>query len=344
MAVFYIFMKPILTAFGASDVTYYYASGYLKIYLIGTVFSMLATGLNPFINLQGFAKTGMATMLIGAVVNIVLDPIFIFWFNLGIFGAAVATVISQILSAVWVLRFLTGKTAILTIKREYMKITDFALVRKILGLGMSGFIMAVTNSLTQIACNSVLQKYGGDVYVGVMALLCSVREMTTMIISGLNSGAQPVIGYNYGAGEYKRVKQGIFFIGAVGITYTVLVWLLIDNRPDIFIRMFTSDAEIVKKGIPALKVYFQGFFMMSLQFCGQSAFVALGRSKNAIFFSLFRKALIVVPLVYLLPLKFGVEGVFYSEPISNYIGCTACFVTMIIVVRKMLSGESSKNE
>jgi Na+-driven multidrug efflux pump len=222
-----------------------------------------------------------------------------------------------------------------------MKITDFQLIRKMLCLGLSGFIMTVTNSLTQISCNSVLQRYGGDTYVGVMALLCSVREMATMIVMGLNSGAQPVISYNYGAGEYGRAKKGIFFIGAVGIAYTVLAWLCIDTNPEFFIKIFTSDAEIVAKGVPALKIYFQGFFMMSLQFCGQSAFVSLGRGKNAIFFSLFRKAIIVVPLVYILPLKMGVMGVFYSEPISNYIGCTACFVTMLFVVKKVLGGENN---
>lgn len=344
MCFFYIFLKKTLYAFGASDVTYPYAFSYMQIYLLGTIFVMIGTGMNPFINLQGFGKTGMLTTIIGAVSNIILDPLLIFVFKLGIRGAAIATIISQFLSAVWVLKFLTGNRAVLVIRRKNMIIDDFSLILKILGLGMSGFIMAVTNSLTQITFNYTLKKYGGDIYVGVMAILNSVREMFTMIVQGIHGGAQPVIGFNYGAGKLKRVKQGIVFSGAAGMVYTVAVWLLVNTFPHAFISIFTSDPQIIDCGISAIKIYFGGFFMMSLQFCGQSTFVALGKSKNAVFFSLLRKAFIVVPLALILPKFLGVDGVFYSEPISNYIGGLACFITMLFVVRKIMTQNTAALE
>ncbi|MDD3219470.1 MAG: MATE family efflux transporter [Lachnospiraceae bacterium] len=341
MVVFYVFMKPILYAFGASDVTYPFASSYLTIYLIGTLFVMISTGMNMFINSQGFGKVGMATTMIGAVCNIILDPIFIFVFHMGVQGAALATIISQGVSALWVFHFLTGKKPMYKIKKVCMKLNDLKLILDMVSLGLSGFVMAVTNSLTQIVCNATLQTYGGDIYVGSMTILNSVREIFTLATQGITSGAQPVLGFNYGAGEYDRVKQGIKFMTGLTVGYTVLAWLVIDLVPQVFIGLFTSEPELMAVSIPSLRIFFGGFFMMSLQFSGQSTFVALGYSKHAVFFSLLRKAIIVVPLTLILPRFMGINGVFYAEPISNYIGGTACFVVMLLTVWPRLSKDTA---
>ncbi len=342
----YVFRRPILYLFGAGDETYPYADAYLTIYLAGTVFSMITTGMNGFINSQGFAKTGMLTIILGAALNVVLDPIFIFLLDLGVRGAAIATVISQVVSALWVMRFLTGKKAILTLKKEYLK-PDFALLREIVTLGTPGFIMAGTNCLVQVACNATLKSYGGDLYIGVMTIINSVRELFSLPVTGLTHGAQPVIGFNYGAGEYKRVRQGIVFMSAAGMVFTTVCWLLVLTNPRELLSLFSSDAALVEAGIKCMQIYFFGFFLMSFQFAGQSTFVALGQSRQAIFFSLLRKAVIVFPLTLLLPrvADLGVDGVFLAEPISNLLGGVACFTTMVFTVRKLLSAgkrESSK--
>lgn len=339
MGVFYVFMRPILFAFGASDLTFPYARDYLAIYLLGTLFTMIGFGMNPFINSQGFSKVGMITTMVGAAANIVLDPIFIFGMNLGIRGAAIATVISQGISCIWVLVFLTGKKPMYQIRKKYMMVKNWKLVGEIMSLGTSGFIMAITNSLTQIACNATLQQYGGELYVGAMTILNSIREIFTLVVHGITHGANPVLGYNFGAKKYKRVKEGILFVSIVGISYTFLAWLAIDRFPEFFIRMFAKNEEIIQVAIPSLKIFFMGFFMMSFQFCGQSIFVSLGYSKHAIFFSLLRKAVIVVPLTLLLPVYMGVNGVFYAEPISNYIGGAACYATMLATVWRRLGKE-----
>lgn len=332
----YVFRKPILFLFGASDVSYVYADQYLKIYLLGTTFSMLTTGLNGFINAQGFPKTGMLTTMLGAVLNLILDPLFIFVFNMGVCGAALATIISQIISAIWVLRFLTGEKALLRLKRKNMKI-DWQLTKQIMSLGASGFIMQGTNCLVQVVCNSTLQIYGGDLYVGIMTVLNSVREVLSLPVSGISHGAQPVLGYNYGAKDFKRVKDGIRFTALIGIIYTVAAWMIVMLIPKQLFMIFTGDLAIIDAGPKALNLYFFGFFFMSFQFAGQSVFQALGYAKRAIFFSLLRKAVIVVPLTIILPsLGLGVYGVFLAEPISNAIGGLACFITMWFTVYKKL--------
>ena len=332
----YIFRRPILFLFGASDASYIYADQYLKIYLLGTTFSMLATGLNGFINAQGFPQIGMLTTMLGAALNLILDPVFIFGLDMGVQGAALATIISQIISALWVLQFLTGKKALLTLKRKNMKV-DWQLAKQIMSLGASGFIMQGTNCLVQVVCNSTLQIYGGDLYVGVMTVLNSVREVLSLPVSGISSGAQPVLGYNYGAKDYKRVKEGIRFNALIGVAYTVVVWMLVMVIPKQIFMIFTSDPEIIGAGPKALNLYFFGFFFMSFQFAGQSVFQSLGYAKRAIFFSLLRKAVIVVPLTLLLPrIGLGVYGVFLAEPISNAIGGLACFFTMWVTVYKKL--------
>lgn len=328
-----LFYKPVLYAFGASDLTFPYAEGYIQIYLLGTVFVMISLGMNPFINNQGFGNIGMLTVLIGAVLNIILDPIFIFGFRMGVRGAALGTVLSQMCSAVWVLKFLTGKKVVLRLKTQSMKISP-ARIKNIVSLGFSGFIMAFTNSLVQIVCNATLAVYGGDLYVGVMTVLNSVREIFTMPVMGLTNGASPVLSFNYGEGAYRRVKKGIFFTTVFCFVYTLAAWALIEISPEFFIRIFNSDQELIRACVPALHIYFFGFCFMALQFSGQCVFVALGKAKKATFFSLFRKAVIVVPLTVLLPKigGLGLNGVFWAEPVSNFIGGAACFLTMMLTV------------
>lgn len=332
----YLFRRPVLYLFGASDDSYIYADQYLQIYLLGTVFSMLATGMNGFINAQGYPRVGMMTTVIGAVLNLILDPVFIFVLHLGVRGAAAATVISQMVSAVWVLRFLTGDKTLVKLRRSSMKLCG-SLVRRIIALGMSGFIVQATNALVQIVCNATLQSFGGDLYVGIMTVLNSVREVLSLPVGGISTGAQPVLGYNYGAGKYERVREGIRFTAILGISYTFLAWGLVLLFPHYLITMFSNDASMISAGTQALKIYFFGFCFMAFQFTGQSTFQALGYAKRSIFFSLLRKVVIVVPLTLFLPgLGMGVYGVFWAEPISNLLGGMASFLTMYFTVYRKL--------
>ena len=332
----YLFSRPILFAFGASEDSYVYASQYLSIYLVGTVFSMITTGMNGYINAQGFPKIGMLSIIIGAVTNIILDPVFIFGLDMGVRGAALATVISQMVSAIWGLRFLFGKKVLIPIQMKHIRIRK-EITKDIFKLGTSNFIMAGTNCLVQVVCNSTLQSYGGDIYVGIMTVANSVREIFNLPISGIISGSQPVISFNYGAKEYKRVKSGIKFNTYVGATYTMFAWLLVVLFPQFWFGMFSNDIQMRDSGVEMLKIYFFGFVFMAFQFAGQSTFQSLGDAKHAIFFSLLRKAIIVVPLTMILPMMgFGVSGVFMAEPISNVIGGLACYITMRMTVYKKL--------
>ena len=333
-----LFKKPLLYAFGASDATWPFADAYITIYMLGSIFVMVGLGMNSFINSQGFGRIGMCTVLLGAAANLVLDPIFIFGLDMGIRGAALATVISQALSAAWILWFLTGKKAILRLKLSCMK-PEFKRIKEITALGMSGFTMAITNCTVQVVCNATLQVYGGDLYVGIMTVINSLREVAIMPVHGVTNSAQPVMGFNYGAREYKRVKKAIVFTSVFSIFYTTLAWALLHGFPEFFIRMFNQDPALIEAGIPALRLYFFGFFMMSLQFAGQAVFVALGKSRQAVFFSIFRKVVIVTPLTLFLPslLHMGTDGVFIAEPISNFVGGAACFGTMMLTVWQELT-------
>ena len=334
--VFLLLKRPVLCLFGASEATFPYADAYLTVYLCGTLFVMVSLGMNPFINAQGFAKIGMMTVGLGAVVNIVLDPVLIFVLDMGVQGAALATVIAQGCSAVWVLKFLTGKRAILRLKFDCLALSARR-VRKIVSLGLAGFFVNLTNSLVQVVCNTTLQAYGGDLYVGAMTIINSIREVVSMPVQGLSNGSQPVLGYNYGAGESRRVRQGIRFTSIVVVLYSTAAWAIIMLAPEAMIRLFTSEQPILDVGIPALRIYFSLFIIMSLQIAGQSVFTALGRSKNAIFFSLLRKAIINAPLTLLLPyLGMGTDGVFVAEAVSQLIGGLACFLTMYAVVYRPL--------
>lgn len=334
-AFFIALKKPILYLFGASPDTFPYADGYMTIYLCGTLFVMVSLGMNPFINAQGFGRVGMMTVLLGAVVNIALDPILIFVLDMGVQGAALATVFSQALSAAWVLLFLTGKRAILRLRRENLRL-DRGRTGRIVSLGLSGFFVNMTNSLVQVVCNATLQSYGGDLYVGVMTIINSLREVFIMPVQGLTNGSQPVTGYNYGAKLYSRVRQSVRFSVGVTVAYSVLFWAAAMTVPGPLIRIFKDDPAVIEAGIPALRIYFGMFLFMSLQIAGQGVFVSLGRSKHAIFFSLLRKAIINAPLTLILPIWLGTTGVFAAEAVSQLIGGLASFTTMYFTVYRPL--------
>lgn len=330
-----IFFRPVLYLFGASDNTYLYAQQYGTIYLLGSPFILTALGMNPFINAQGYGKIGMLTVVIGAVLNILLDPLFIFVFGWGVRGAAIATVFSQIVSAAFVLLFLCSQRRELPLVRKNMGV-EWKRLKKIIALGFSGFIMGCTNSLVLIVCNRTVSVYGGDLYVGVMTILNSVREIFTAPLQGLTSGSVPVLAFNYGRKAFDRVRRGINFILLTSIGFTLAVWAVVFIFPQPFVRMFNSEPEMVTAASSALRIYFFGYFMMALHMTGQSAFLALGKAKQATFFSLFRKALIVAPLTILLPhvIAPAVNGVFWAEPVSNIASGILCYIVMRFTLKK----------
>ncbi len=333
----YLCKTPLLYLFGASDETFFYADAYMDVYLAGNLFVMLGLGMNPFIESQGFAKTGMFTVVIGAILNLILDPLFIFGLGLGVRGAALATILSQFVSAAWVLCFLCGRKAILRLDLPALRL-QWDLVRRILALGLSGFTMSVTNSLVQIFCNASLQFYGGDLYVGAMTIIYSVREVVQMPIQGFTQGAQPVIGFNYGAGENGRVKEAVRFIRRVTLSYAVGIWVVLMLFPRFIISFFNGEAELSEVAAVSMRWHFALFFFMAFQYIGQTVFVSLGKAKQAVFFSLFRKAILGVPLILILPRLWdlGITGVLAAEPVTNVIGGLACYLTMMAVVWKRL--------
>lgn len=329
-------LDPILVAFGASDATLPYAKDYIFLYLLGTPFVTVGLGMNPFINAQGFGRKGMLTVMLGAAVNLVLDPILIYGLDMGVKGAALATIVAQACSAVWVLSFLTGKKSLLPLKLRHLR-PQWAHLRGIITLGLSGFFTSITNSLVQIVCNKVLYIYGGDLYVGVMTVINSLREVTFMLIQGFGSGVQPVLGYNYGAREYQRVRAGIRFAVAVTVGYSALIWLVNMTIPSLLIRIFNSNADMIQAGVPALRIYFSMFVFMALMIASQSIFVGLGQAKKSIFFSILRKAVINAPLTVLLAYLWGVDGVFVAEAVSQLVCGVLCFLTMYRTVYQPLS-------
>lgn len=335
-AFFLALREPILYLFGASPDTFSYADDYMSVYLCGTLFVMISLGMNPFINSQGFGRIGMMTVILGAAANIVLDPVFIFLLDMGVRGAALATVISQGLSALWVLAFLTGKKAILRLRRSCLRL-NLRRTGQIVALGLSGFFMNLTNSLVQVVCNATLQAWGGDLYVGVMTIINSLREVFFMPVHGLTNGSQPVQGYNYGARQYIRVREAIRFSVGITVAYAAAFWAVAMAFPGLLIRVFNDSPEVIAAGVPALRIYFALFILMSLQMAGQGVFVGLGRSKQAVFFSLLRKAVINAPLTVLLPMwGMGAVGVFTAEAVSQLIGGLACFITMYLTVYRPL--------
>ena len=321
-----VFAKPILVLFGASDNALSYAYPYMTIFMFGTLPSMISTGMNPFINAQGYATTGMLSVAIGAIANFILDPIFIFVLGLGIRGAAIATVISQILSASFVIFFLRCKSEL---KIRLLHLNEIAgcveYAKNIVSLGTAGFIMQVTNSLVSICCNNVLSVTGGDVYISVMTIVSSVRQMVETPIYAINEGSSPILSYNYGANRPGRVRKAGVVMGCL-------------------IQIFSSDSALIADAVPALKLYFAAFIFMNLQYIGQTFFKSLNKKKHAIFFSLLRKVVIVVPLTYIFPYLFnmGSNGVFLAEPISNVIGGSMCFITMLCTILPELKRMENK--
>ncbi|RHT81326.1 MATE family efflux transporter [Clostridiaceae bacterium AM27-36LB] len=335
MVIGFLFARPILILFGASDNSLVYALPYMMIYLLGTLPSMVAVGMNPFINAQGYSLIGMCSVAVGAGANLLLDPLFIFGLEFGVRGAAIATVLSQCLSAIFVFYFLTKKSELkvrLLKKNEIAACIDYA--KNIISLGMAGFIMQLTNSLVTICCNNVLSVTGGDIYISVMTIVSSVRQLVETPIHAMSEGSSPILSYNYGARRPIRVRKAGMVMGAMILAYSAVIWSIIILEPRPLIRIFSSDVQLTKDAVPALNQYFAAFIFMDLQYMGQTVFKSLNKKKQAIFFSMLRKVFIVVPLTYLMPyaLHMGTDGVFLAEPVSNVIGGTLCFATMLITV------------
>ncbi|MDD3221155.1 MAG: MATE family efflux transporter [Clostridia bacterium] len=325
-AIFLIWGEPLLQLFGASSDTLPYALSYLNIYVIGTLFVMISLGLNSFISAQGFAKISMFTVIIGAVLNIILDPVLIFVFHMGVRGAALATIISQCVSAIWVLRFLTGKKTTLKIRFSNMKLSGKILV-PVIALGMSPFIMQSTESLLSICFNTSLQKYGGDLAVGSMTILSSIMQTLSLPLSGLTQGAQPIISYNFGAGNKDRVTHTFRLLFISAVTFSTLYWLLNMIAPDLLVGIFASEPELKEMASWALRIYLASGFMMGIQLACQQTFVAIGQAKISLFLALLRKIILLIPLIYILPNFFAnkVFAVFLAEPISDFLAASTTF-------------------
>lgn len=315
-----IFQEPLLYLFGASENTIGYAMDYMTIYAIGTIFVQLTLGLNAFISAQGFSKISMLTVVIGAVTNIVLDPIFIFGLNMGVQGAAVATVMSQALSAIWAFWFLSGKNTILKLKRENLKI-NFHILLPCIALGVAPFAMQATESVLVLCFNSSLLKYGGDLAVGAMTILSSVMQFAMLPMQGLTQGGQPIISYNYGAKQGDRVQKAFKLQTISCFSYSSILWLLIMIFPNLFVAIFTSDSQLTEITIWALRIYMAGVLLMGIQISCQQTFIAFGNSKKSAFLAVFRKILVLIPLIYILPMFISdqVFAVFLAEPIADTI-------------------------
>lgn len=332
---FLIFKEPLLYLFGASDNTIVYANSYITIYLFGTIFVQLALGLNSFISAQGFAKTAMLSVLIGAITNIVLDPIFIFGLNLGVKGAALATIISQCVSAIWVVRFLLSSKSIIRIKKHNIKLNK-KVILSIAALGISPFIMQTTESLINIVFNVGLQKYGGDLYVGSMTILTSVMQLLVVPIQGFTMGVQPLISYNFGAKNYDRVKKAFKIL--IGTTFTVstLGCLFAIAFPEILVSLFTQKSELVALTSKMLPIFFAGMWAFGIQMGCQSTFMALGQAKISLFLALLRKVILLIPLALILPIFFNVTGIYYAEPIADILASATTLIVFIFSYKKIL--------
>lgn len=341
-AIFLIFGRNLLLLFGASTDTLPYALDYMNIYVIGTVFVMTSLGLNPFISTQGFARTSMLTVIIGAVINIILDPIFIFIFDMGVKGAALATILSQCVSAIWVLRFLTGKRTTLRIKLSQMR-PEKKYIFPVLALGMSPFIMESTESLLSICFNASLQKFGGDLAVGSMTILTSSMQILSLPLNGLTQGAQPIISYNYGAGNQERVQKAFRLLFISAISYSCTYWLLNMLFPSFFVSLFSNTAELKSMASWALRIYMGGCFITGVQTGCQRTFVALGQAKISLFLALLRKIILLIPMIYIFPLfiRDKVFAVFLAEPVADILaGCTT-FTMFMLSFNKILKKRTS---
>ena len=336
-AVFYFACPALLRMFGASDATLPYAVTYGRIYILGSIFVLTTMGLNVFITTQGFAKISMLTTVIGAVTNIILDPILIFGLNMGVAGAAIATVCSQAVSALWILRFLTGKKTILKLKTENMKLVG-NIILPCLGLGVSTFVMLSTESILSISFTSSLAKFGGDVAVGAMTVLTSINQLITMPLSGICQGGQPLISYNYGARKIDRVKKAFFCQFGVCVAYTVVFWLLLMTMPNVFAGIFTSDTAIVSYTACAIRVFLALGFSVGFQISCQQAFMALGQAKISLIMALLRKVFLLIPLIFILPNFFADKAfaVFLAEPVADIIAAAVTTFMFFRFFLKML--------
>ena len=337
-AVLLIWNKDLLMAFGASENTIGYGVNYMNIYAIGTIFVEITLGMNAFITAQGFAKTGMLSVLIGAVANIILDPIFIFGFDMDVRGAALATIISQALSCIWVVRFLCGKKTFLKIRRKNLRLNP-KIILPCLALGAATFIMQASESVISVCFNSSLQKYGGDIAVGAMTILTSVMQFAMLPLQGLGQGAQPIISYNYGAGDTKRVRAAFKLLLKVSLGYSILLWTLVMLLPGGFAAMFTSDATLVEYTKTALRIYMGSMFLMGIQIACQLTFNALGKATESIVVAVMRKFVLLIPLIYIMPLILRADramAVYVAEPIADLIAVTFTAILFSIQFKKTL--------
>lgn len=339
MAFFYAFQKPLLYLFGASNATIGYAVSYISIYLAGTIFVELALGLNAFIISQGQSRTAMMAVLLGAASNIILDPIFIFALGMGVKGAAYATVISQALSALWTVGFLINRKSSLTIKWQAMK-PDFPVIGNVMALGISPFIMRATESLISIVLNNGLQKYGGDIYVGSLTIMQSVMQMYSAPLGGFTQGVQPIISYNFGAGNFDRVKKLYRSMITVCFLFAAMATVLVMIFPGFFAGMFTNDAQLIALVEKMMPIFMCGMLIFGLQQGIQPTFLALGQAKLSLFIAIFRKVILLVPLALVLPLKFGVMGIYYAEPVSDVLSAVTATVLFLLNIKKIVSKET----
>ena len=341
--VFCISAPTLLRLFGASDVTLPYAVDYARIYILGSVFVLIVMGMNPFITTQGFAKISMMTTVIGAIINIILDPIFIFVFGMGVRGAALATVLSQAVGAVWILKFMTGNKTILHLRKENMKLVS-KIILPCLALGISTFVMLSTESLLSISFTTSLSRYGGDLAVGAMTIITSVSQLVTMPLQGICQGGQPIMSYNYGAGNKERVKETFFTQFTVCITYTILFWATLMFVPQIFASMFTSDASLVEYTTWAMRIYMAGIFSVGFQLSCQQSFMALGQAKISLLMACLRKIILLIPLIFILPFFFEnkVFAVFLAEPFSDIIAAVVTTTMFLTRFNKILNNGPSK--
>ena len=339
MAFFYAFQKPLLYLFGASNATIGYAVSYISIYLAGTIFVELALGLNAFIISQGQSRTAMMAVLLGAASNIILDPIFIFALGMGVKGAAYATVISQALSALWTVGFLISRKSSLTIKWQAMK-PDFPVIGNVMALGISPFIMRATESLISIVLNNGLQKYGGDIYVGSLTIMQSVMQMYSAPLGGFTQGVQPIISYNFGAGNFDRVKKLYRSMITVCFLFAAMATVLVMIFPGFFAGMFTNDAQLIALVEKMMPIFMCGMLIFGLQQGIQPTFLALGQAKLSLFIAIFRKVILLVPLALVLPLKFGVMGIYYAEPVSDVLSAVTATVLFLLNIKKIVSKET----
>ncbi len=336
--VMYLFNRPLLLAFGASENTIEYAISYMNIYALGTLFVQLTLGMNTFITAQGFAKTGMLSVLIGAIVNIALDPIFIFALNMGVAGAALATIISQACSCIWVLSFLFGKKTTLRIKKQNLALKP-EIILPCLALGLSLFIMQASESIISVCFNSSLLKYGGDVAVGAMTILTSVMQFAMLPLQGLGQGAQPIMSYNYGAKNSDRVKKAYFLLLKTSLCYSFILWLLVMLFPQIFAGMFTPDAELIAFTKTALRIYMAVMFIFGIQISCQMAFNSLGKAVSSIIVAVMRKFVLLIPLIYIMPHIYTANkahAVYMAEPAADIIAVTFTAILFSFQFKKAL--------